>query len=214
MIKYLLFISILLFTSCSFKTPPNLWQHKSANAFHSYTQDFLSKNDNMATNDLQRAIKHAKQSADLTQLARVYLGKCALNISVGVEDSCQEYLNIADVVQSDRLDAYYSFITKSIVDKQIDFLPQYYQEYIKNIKKKDFIEANKNILSMPKITSTLLCAVLIKENLEQDSRAKITKLASFYGYKKAVLFWLNEQKKYTQDRKEKEYLEKKISILK
>ena len=214
MIKFMTLFFILFFSACSFNAPQNIWQRKSANAFSSYTKNFLANNNGMATNDLQRAIKHAKQSANLTQLARVYLGKCALNISVGREDNCQEYLDIADVVNSKKLQAYYSFITKSISDEEIGFLPNYYQEYSKNIKNKNFIEANKNILTMPRVTSTLLCGVLIKENLEQTSREKITQLASFYGYKKAVLFWLNEQKTFTKDIKKKAYLDKKIFILK
>jgi len=213
MIKLIPLIVILFFNACSFKTAQNMWQKKSTNAFNSYTKNFLSDN-NMAKNDLQRAIKHAKQSANLTQLARVYLGKCALNISVGIEDNCKEYLNIADVVQNNRLDAYYNFITKSLKDTQIKFLPHYYQEYSKNIERKKFRDANKNIITMPRITSTLLSGVLIKENLEDSSREKIIQLASFYGYKKAVLFWLNEEKKYTKDSKKIEYLNKKISILK
>ena len=87
--------SLLLFSACSFKSPPNQWQFKSTAAFDSYTKNFLSSNDALAKNDLSRAIKHAKQSADLKMLARVYLGECALNISVGIDDNCKDYLNIS-----------------------------------------------------------------------------------------------------------------------
>ncbi len=213
MIKLSFIFIILIFTSCSFKAPQNEWQHKSSNAFSSYTKNFLSNNDALAKNDLNRAIKHAKQSADLTQLARVYLGKCALNISVGIEDSCQNYLDISELIDDKKLQAYYSFITHSIENKQIRFLPKNYQEYALNINKLNFKEANKNILEMQRVTSTLLCGVLIKDNLAIKSRDKITKLASFYGYKKAVLFWLNEQKKFTDDEEEIKYIDRKIFVL-
>lgn len=214
MIKVLLLLFLLLFfSSCSFKSPQNEWQKKSSNAFSSYTKNFLSNNSSLAENDLNRAIKHAKQSADLKQLAGVYLGECALNISVGIEDSCQKYLEISDVVKSKKLDSYYKFITHSISKGEIQYLPQNYQEYILNIQSSNFKEANKNILNMQRVTSTLLCAVLIEKNLESSSREKITKLVSFYGYKKAVLFWLNEQKKYEIDKEKIRVIDKKISIL-
>ena len=213
MIKLSLILVTLFFTSCSFKAPQNEWQYKSSNAFSSYTKNFLSNNDTLAKNDLSRAIQHAKQSADLTQLARVYLGECALNISVGIKDSCQEYLDISELIEDKKLDTYYHFITHSLQEKNINFLQKNYKKYALNIANSNFKEANKNILEMKRVTSSLLCGVLIKENLEMKSRDEITKLASFYGYKKAVLFWLREQKRFTKDKREIKYIDKKIKIL-
>jgi hypothetical protein len=86
--KILLFIFLLQFNGCSFKTPQNKWQFKSVNAFSAYTKNFLSAKDTLAKDDLKRAVNHAKQSANLSQLARIYLGECALNISVGLKDNC------------------------------------------------------------------------------------------------------------------------------
>ena len=215
MIKYIYFIITLFFImGCSFKVPQNQWQQKSTNAFNSYRKNFLSANDAIAQSDLKRAIKHAKQSADLTQLARVYLGKCALNISVGMEDSCQDYLAISDLVKSEELNAYYLFITDSIIEENdIDKLPSYYQEYIRNLKDFKYKEVDRDILEMPRVTSTLLCAVLSKEYIDVKTRKRVIKLASFYGYKKVVLFWLNEQKRFTKSKKEKDFINKKILIL-
>ena len=107
----ILFIAVF-FGACSFKTPPNQWQHKSANAFNTYVKDFMHGEDSLAKSDLKRAIKHAKKSSDLTTLARVYLGKCALNISVGIDDKCEEYKNISHLVEDEELLNYYSVITK------------------------------------------------------------------------------------------------------
>ena len=65
---------------------------------------------------------------------------------------------------------------------------------------------------MDKITSKLLAAALIKKEMDKKSVQKVLALASFFGYKKVVLFWLEESKKYA-DEKEIQIIEKKIQIL-
>lgn len=208
----LLFISLLLLSACSFKSPPNQWQYKSATAFDSYTTNFLSAHDTLAKNDLSRAIKHAKQSADLRMLARVYLGVCALNISVGIDDDCKDYLLISDLVHDKSLDAYYSFITlkpKYLVEN----LSSQYRDFALAIRDKNFAIANSEILTINKATSKLLAAALIKDKLSEATRDEIINIASFYGYKKSILFWLNEAMVNTVDEDKRKNLSKKISIL-
>ena len=214
MIKILFaLLTIFFIDACSFKTAPNEWQIKSTNAFNSYSQNFLKANNLLAKNDLKRAIEHAKQSADLTQLGKIYLGKCALNISAGIKDECSEFKNISSLLHDKMLEAYYSFITLSIKPEQIEQLPKRYRTFANFLIEKKFIEANKELFEIEEISSSLLCASLIKEHLEPTSRKKILKLSSFYGYKKVVLFWLNESKKYEKDKREKQKIETKISIL-
>lgn len=206
MIKFLpMLITFFIFTACSlpdFKTHPNAWQHKSASAFNSYTKNFLRANDAIAKSDLKRAIAHAKHSADLTSLARIYLGECALHVSVGIKDTCQKYNEISNLINSKELEAYKNFITKSINKSQINLLPKHYQNY-----------TQKDILSMPKITSKLLSATLIKDKLHVYIVKQLIKDSSYYGYKKAVIFWLKELKTKTLDIKQKKRIDKKISIL-
>jgi len=213
MIKISLLLFSLLLTGCSFKTPANEWQYKSSNAFNTYTKDFLKNNQTLANNDLTRAVKHAKTSADLTQLAKIYVGECALNISVGIEDNCEKYTNISDLVDDQSVEAYYNLLRLSIQKEQIQYLPKNYHSFAYHLLKKDFKAANQEIFKIPKATSSLLCASLIKENLNATSRAKIINSASYHGYKKVVLFWLNESLKYTENQEEIQKIEKKISIL-
>jgi len=203
----------MIFSGCSLKTPPNEWQYKSAAAFSRYTQDFLAGNETLAKNDLARAIKHAKKSADLTQLAKIYLGKCALNISVGIDDDCKNYANISDLVNDDMLNAYFDFIHLSLKKEQIPYLPKEYHLFAKNLIKKDFKSANEDIFNMPKATSSFLCASLIKENIDPGSREKIINLASYHGYKKVVLFWLHESIKKNTNQEDRKKIRKRISIL-
>ncbi|MEA3228375.1 MAG: hypothetical protein U9P38_04800 [Campylobacterota bacterium] len=210
----LLAISLLLFSACSFKSPPNQWQYKSSAAFGSYTKNFLGANDALASNDLRRAIKHAKQSADLTMLSRIYLGECALNISVGLEDKCEDYKNIKDIVNDKTLDAYYNFITLKLDESQLMHLDILYKDFALHLYKKEFDKANAEVLKISKPTSKLLAASLMRKNLSSYTREEIIKVASFHGYKKSVLFWLNEAKKNTTDENKRKNLSKKISILK
>jgi len=205
--------TLLLFSSCSFKSPPNKWQYESSNAFDSYTQNFLSSNDTLAKENLNRAIQHAKKSADLTMLARIYLGECALNISVDMKDRCDKYTNISDLVNDKALDAYYKFITQQLNESDIKHLKQSYKKFALLLHKKEFIKAQNEISNISKDTSKLIAASLIKDSIDSQTRDKIIKIASFNGYKKSVLFWLNESKKNTIDIDKRNQIIKKISIL-
>ena len=208
----LLTLSILLFSACSFKSPPNQWQYKSTAAFESYTKNFLSSEDTLAKNDLKRAIKHAKKSADLKMLGRIYLGECALNISVGIDDECSSYKDISTLVDDKSLEAYYTFITSQESISSTD-LSEHYKKFASFVDLKDFDNAQVELLKMQKPTSKLLAASLVKENLSINTMDAMIKTASFYGYKKSVIFWLNEKRSKTTDAKTIEKISKKISVL-
>ncbi len=214
MIKIFFFSLIILsFASCSFKTSPNEWQYKSSNAFNSYIKNFLQSNDGLAKNDLSRAVKHAKKSADLTSLARIYLGECALNISVGKKDTCHKYKEISELIDDNSIDEYYSFITSPINTKEVNLLPSAYRDFALHVKRSEFSKANSDILDMHQTTSMILAAALIKDNIDDKTIDKVIETASFHGYKKVVLFWLNEKIKRTEETTEKDKISKKIHVL-
>ncbi len=213
--KFFFYVSIILFfNSCSINIPPNEWHYKSVYSYNSYTKNFLSQNDLLADSDLKTAISYAKQSADLTTLAKIYLGKCALNISVGIDDKCIEFTNISTITNDSALDSYYNFITKQnnkVITQDLD--PKY-QEFFDNVIKNEYSKAQKVIFTMQKPISKLLCASIIKENLTSKSRKKLIDISSYNGYKKSVLFWLEQSKIYEKNNEKKALIEKKISILK
>jgi len=209
----ILFFTLLLFNACSFKQPPNDWQYKSASAFESYTKNFLSSHDRIAEADLKRAINHAKDGADLKTLSHIYLAKCALNISVGIKDKCKEFQEISTLQKDTATDAYFSFIQLKD-DYDISKLDRSYQSFASKLKLQDYKAANKAILKISKPTSKLLAAALIRDRLTVQTREQMINTASYYGYKKSALFWLNEKLVYTEDDKEKERLIKKIQVIK
>lgn len=180
---------VLFISACSFQTPPNQWQHQSAAAFNAYVRDFMHGDDLLAKNDLQRAIKHAKKSADLSTLAKIYLGKCALNISVGIEDSCKEYQEIASLVDDETLSQYYGIITKTSA-----LHPD-------------------TILDTDKATSVLLNGALKKKHLTRPQREHLLEVASYNGYKRAALFWLEQSKLHASTDAEKKFYQHKIDVM-
>ncbi|MDD2791470.1 MAG: hypothetical protein PHU40_12510 [Sulfurimonas sp.] len=210
---FLLLVS-LLFSACSFTAKPNKWEYDSAAAFESYSKNFLRGQDNLAKNDLERAVAHAKSGSDFKMLATIYLGECALHISVGNEDNCQKYLDLKEIVNDPALEAYYHFINATLTKEEIPLLPSIYQNYVWHIRYNEFTKAQQDIAYMTKVSSKLLASTLMKENLDTKTRERMIELGSYYGYKKVVLFWLEETKKQTKNKKELELLDKKISILK
>jgi hypothetical protein len=209
----LLLLISFLFLGCSFKETPNKWEYESAAAFDSYKKNFLKQKDSLAKNDLQRAIEHAKSGSDFNNLATIYLGECALHISVGIEEKCQNYLDIKDLTTDKSLEAYYNFITATLTKEQIPLLPVIYQNYVWHVRYMEYPKAQQDIATMTKMSSKFLAAALMKENLDTKMRERMIELASYYGYKRVVLFWLEESKKWTKNKKELELLDRKISIL-
>lgn len=209
----ILFLSIL-FQGCSFKSPLNQWEYNSSSSFSAYSKYFLIDEEELAKSDLERAIKYAKQSADFEQLARVYLGACALNISVEENDKCKDYIEIEEFVSSKELKAYFAMLVKKEQKEQISYLPKQYQlfaEY-KSLKKYDL--AFESIKSMEQSTSKFIAASLIKNHMNKSQIKFLIEKASFLGYKKIVLFWLDYYYKVEDNLDEKEKIDKKIKILK
>lgn len=206
--------SIVFFQGCSLKTPENQWEYNSSNAFNSYKKSFLMNEKELAKSDLQRAIKYAKQSADLEQLARIYLGVCALNISVEQDDNCQSYKEIAEFISSKELKSYFSMLLKKEEKEEIVNLPIQYQSFVKYKFLKKYDLAFKSIESMEQVTSQFIAASLIKNNINKSQVKVLIKKASFYGYKKLVLFWLDYLYEIENNQEQKQLIAKKIKILK
>jgi hypothetical protein len=202
---------LLLFHGCSFKSPENQWEYNSASAFNSYAKNFLT--NKLAEDDLNRAIKYAKQSANLEQLARIYLGVCALNISVGKKDDCKEYKKIEDLVPSLELKAYFLMLQNRLEKEDIKTLPTQYQDFSEYKKLEKYNLAFESIKDIELASSKFIAASMIKNKMKKSEIKYIIKEASFYGYKKVVLFWLDYLKQIEVDKIEKEKIEKKLLIL-
>jgi len=205
---------VLIFNACSFKTPQNDWQYKSSSIFDSYVKNYLASNALLAKSDLKRATRQASMGANITPLAKIYLGECALKISVSKETSCPKYKKIRTLVEDKSTDAYYLLITDKISLERVDYLPKQYQTFVKAMLKKDFIVANKTLQNIEPTTSKLLAGALLKENINKKSIQNIIDDATFNGYKKAVLFWLKQLEEKSTQAEEKKKILQKIELLK
>ena len=206
-------LSLLILGGCSFKASPNQWQYKSSNAFSSYSKNFLSAKDILAKNDYKRAVAHAKVSANLTPLAKIYLGECALNISVGLKDSCLKYQDIRPTLKSKSLEAYYNLLSLTIEPHSLHSLPSQYQDFAKNLLNTNYDKANQDLRSIEKTTSKMLAGALLKEHIQEKSIRDIIKDASLHGYKKGVLYWLKRLEDVSHDRDEIAIIKKKIEVI-
>ena len=214
--KKLIFYTIIMivFSACSFKTPENEWKIKSVNAFDSYTQNFLKSNDTLAKNDLKRAIKHAKNSANLDTLGGIYLSECALNISVGIDNNCSKFVNIQDLIYDKNYNSYKDFILGNFEKKQISSLPKNYHEFAKDLIENNYEKANQDVQNIKNIKSKLIAAAILKENINKETIKNIIKNTSHYGYKKAIIYWLTKLREYEVNDLEKKQISKRLLILK
>ena len=213
--RKLIFYTIVMiaFSACSFKTPENEWKIKSVNAFDSYTQNFLKSNDTLAKNDLKRAIKHAKNSANLDTLGGIYLSECALNISVGIDDNCSKFTNIQDLIYNKNYNSYKDFILGDFEKKQIASLPKNYQEFAKDLIENNYEKANQDVQNIKKIKSKLIAASILNENIDKKTINNVIKNASYFGYKKAIIYWLSKLKEYEVNDLRKKQITKQLLIL-
>ena len=211
--QYILFLIGMFLVACSSPVPKNEWQYKSVNAFESYKNNYLEGNDLLAKYDLQHAMHSAKKSANLTTLARIYLGQCALDKSVGVANNCSKYVQILDVVETKELEAYYALISNKLNTQHLKYLAPKYKKFAQALYKHNYQKAFDAIQKCESDLSKLLWGALIHEHLNNTQRRYFLEVASINGYKKAVLFWLKELRKYEKDPQKQKILDKKIAIL-
>ena len=98
--KIFMLLIVLFFAGCSFKSDEHdIWRKNATNSFESYSRYFLMGKNQMALVSLKRAINSAKSSANMTPLSKVYLGVCALHVAVLIDDKCEGYLSLSDVLE-------------------------------------------------------------------------------------------------------------------
>lgn len=192
---------------------PNSWEYKSSSYFESYKQNFLYDKEILAQADLESAESYAKRGADVTQLASIYLGKCALNIAVGVDDKCKEYQEIEELVSCPKIKNYYKMVQKEFNDLDVKMLPPKYQDFIVAVQQEDAQQANQLVQKIDDPVSQLLAISLLGDEVSKETLLSAIETLSFYGYKKGVVFLLNKLETKTTELEEKELIRKKIKLL-
>lgn len=211
---YFLVILLLFFTGCSFKAEQkDTWRKNASNAFDSYSNYYLQDETTLASSSLKEAIGSAKNSANLSPLSKIYLGTCALHVAVLIDDECLEYNQIKDILkEKDSSESYYNMLQKNYDNIDLKSLPPQYSDFVKAMEKKDYRSAFKAIQTIQKTSSKLIAASLMKEHLSKKEIHYIIDEASFSGYKKAVIRWLEFLKEKSNDA-EKQKIQKLLNIL-
>ncbi len=213
MIKITISLLLLIFTGCFYSKPKNLWIYTSSSSFKSYQKNLLSGNYELAKIDLKRSIEKAKQGADFNTLAKIYLGKCALNNSLGINDNCNEYIQIQDLITSKNIKTYYHLINKNIKQIDTNHLPKVYKPLVDNLKKQNYLLANDIILNIDSPTSKLISIYILDNNVSKEVLKKSIEFFSYLGYKKATIHLMKLYKSKIKDEALKSKIDKKIKIL-
>lgn len=212
--KKIIFLIALLLAGCSLKNEsPDIWKKDTSNSFDSYKQYYLEGKTALASVSLKRALKSAKSSADLKPLADVYLGVCALHLAVLINDKCEEYVSLSDVLdKNDTSKNYYYMIEGKFNKVNPDNLPKQYKSFAKQMKIKNYKNAKKEMKKIQSISSMLVAASLIKEHLNTNDIDFLIDRLSLYGYKKAIVRWLKYSKNINSHKKNSK-IQKLLKIL-
>jgi hypothetical protein len=199
----LLILPFLLFLGCSTTCHQELT---------SYKINFLRQNDTAAQKSLQSAIE--KADGDYDALGVIYLSECGLNKSLGIDDGCEKFKEISSKVKGKDYQVFVDFLNHKLTKENIKYLSKNYHDFATHLLEKDYKKANEDVRVIEPLSSQLVSAYLLKDHIETQTIKDVINNNYYYGYKRAVLFWLKELKARTSDEKQIAEIEEKISSLK
>jgi len=204
---------MFLMNGCNTVSPPNRWQYQSNSAYKNFERYYLEDHADLAAFELERARLYAKQSADLTTLARIELSKCALNTALLKPFSCKEYENVCRMAEDPESQAYYAFLSGTITQESIALLPKQYQNIGSLLMQKNSNLINQEINKITPLTSRMIAAALAIQVLDEGTIENIISDASYLGYKYAVIVWMNLLIERTTDNTKRSLLRQKLQFL-
>ena len=211
--KLIVLVMILLISGCSSKKPANMWQYKTHNSYQSFENYYLEYRLDLATISLKRAREYASQSADLSSLAQIELSVCALKVAMLEPYTCPRYDNLESLVDSERLTAYKNFLQNSLREEEIDHLPQQYRAFVRARRSGNKREMLKEISKITPLTSKMIAASLIQNELSVELRQEILQEISYHGYTYGAITWLSFEIAHTEDESKKRALQQKLEII-
>ncbi|MEA3372607.1 MAG: hypothetical protein U9Q62_02835 [Campylobacterota bacterium] len=206
-------VLLIMTAGCSTKRPDDAWRYNTATAYKYAEQYFLEDKTALAKSEYNQAESYAKQSADLTPLTRLYLSKCALNRSVLLEDACDEYQSIAHHSDDPSLSSYFALLNQNVRQEEISALPSQYRSFAKAYLAKNRHAIQKSIADIEPLTSQMIAASTARSYLDDMTIEMIIERASYFGYKRAVIAWMQQLIDTTDDDKKAALLKQKLSVL-
>lgn len=211
--RLILLTLLLILSGCSSKTPPNMWQYKTHNSYQSFEKYYLEYKLDLAAMSLKRAREYASQSADLNTLAQIELSACALKVALLEPYSCPRYDDIENLTDSETLSAYKDFLQNRLSEEELNNLPKQYRAFAKARVHNDKTQMLQEIPKITPLTSKMIAASLIQDDLPEALREEILDEISFHGYTYATITWLTYEIEQTEDASKKRKLQQKLEII-
>lgn len=214
----LMIFSILLI-GCSSSKPVPDWTNASFNQLDNYKKNYLSGREGIAEVYFNRAVDEVKRSGDLEILARIYLTKYAVQISVLEAFDDGEYIRIDTVAPVSQNRNFYNFLKGSFDKLDEGMLPSKYDGFLSAFRKGNVEGIANEISSMDDPLSKLITIGLLVQKNKYDERILQIAIAtaSYNGWKKALLVYLGRLQSFYEKIKEPEKaanIEQRINILK
>jgi len=211
--RIFLLAMLLLLGGCSSKTPPNMWQYKTHNSYKSFEKYYLEYKLDLAAISLKRAREYASQSADLSTLAQIELSVCALKVALLEPYSCQRYEKLESLIDSDALTAYDHFLKNTLSEDELSDLPEQYKDFAQARLHNDKEQMLKEVPKITPLTSKMITASLIQEELPPKLREAILQEISFHGYTYGTITWLTFEIEHTEGEAKKRELQQKLEVI-
>ena len=204
---------LLLLVGCSSERPPNMWQYKAHNSYQSFERYYLEYKLDLAAIELDRAREYASQSADLSTLAQIELSVCALKVALLEPYTCPRFEHLERLVDAPALSAYNDFLQNTLSEKELDELPEHYRGFAQARLEDNRKQMLEEIANIEPLTSKMITASLIQEDLPPKLRQKILQEISFHGYTYAAIVWLTFEIDHTEDEHRKKKLQQKLKVI-
>ena len=190
-----------------------MWQYKTHNSYKSFENYFLAYKLDLAALELTRAREYASQSADFTTLAQVELSSCALKVALLETYTCKRFDTVEALANSNKLTAYKHFLQNTLNEKELSYLPDQYKDFAQSRLEHNTKQMQKEVAQITPLTSKMIAASLIKDELSPSLRKEILDEISFHGYTYGTIAWLTFEIKHTEDKTEKRKLQEKLKII-
>ncbi|KIM11457.1 MAG: hypothetical protein KU37_04370 [Sulfuricurvum sp. PC08-66] len=193
--KFLLFTTTLfiaLFWSGCAKEK-HIWKINGNSHFNKY-QTFLLKGDNFkARYYLEYAIKEAKNSSNLVDLATMHLGSCAMQRALFSNEACTAYDALAPHVHNDVLSTYKDFLFAVPLDAAK--LPPKYHVVYKTIQAQNPEVLLDKIKNLPTPFAQAIAANVAARNgvMSLELIDYMIERASIFGYKALMMEWMRQK---------------------
>jgi hypothetical protein len=213
----LIFIISLLGCGGSKQIPD--WIKASFNELENYKKNYLSGKDRIAELQFNKAVDEIKKSGNLEILGRAYLTKYAVHVAVIEAFDDGEYLRIDAIQPVLQTRTFYSFLKGSFDTVDQRLLPQQYDGFLRAFRKGKIEDIAYEISKIEDPLSKLIAiGLLVKKNTYDEGILKIAiDTASYNGWKRALLVYLNKLQSFYEMKKETQKaanIEKKIQLIK